>query len=97
VVWTSGGGALRLHVRSLSGVSWAGFDFFRWSELVGFLVLSRVFAAGRVSGVDRRVLLIFSLVRGGTCKLLAATLGVALCSTARPTTHPDGGIVGQKS
>lgn len=41
--------------------------------------------------------MIFLLVRGCMCKLRKATLRVALCSTARPTTHPDGGIVGQKS
>ncbi|MBB4906738.1 hypothetical protein H4W32_006261 [Actinophytocola algeriensis] len=63
----------------------------------GFSCAVPRFADGRVSGVDGEGLLIFLLVRGGMCKLLAATLGVALCSTARPMTHPDGGTVGQKS
>ena len=35
-------------------------------------------------------------LRGG-CAFSRATVGVAVRSTGQPTTHPDGGTVGQKS
>jgi hypothetical protein len=97
VVWTFAGIGLRLCVLCLQPVFGGRFDFSRRPDLVGFLVRPRFFTGSPVSGVDASPVLIFSLVRGGMCKLLTATLGVALCSTARPRTHPDGGIVGQKS
>lgn len=86
----------------LARVSLLGRGVCRPGDPAGLLVVPRVlgpsfggFWVAVADGPARGVLLIFLLVRGACAHRQSHP--VALCSTAEPVTHPDGGTVGQKS